>query len=245
MALKKTIVLSKQDARRFLVNYQGLRCKSENVLEYFDKVGCIQYDPLNVVGRNADLVLQSRIRDYNCRILDKLLYKDRMLIDGWDKVMSIYKTSDWNYFGLIRDKKKDSMKNTLSKRNSESALDFVDEIKLYIKENGPISANDINFGSSDSGSWGHKKLSSATLDYLFNIGEIGVKEKKNTQKVYDLIENLVPIAILNEKNNFACDMDFYEWQVKRRIGSVGILWDRSGGGWLGSDISKKQLEILL
>lgn len=46
------------------------------------RAGCIQYDPLNVVGRNADLVLQARISDYSKAMLEKLLYADRVLIDG-------------------------------------------------------------------------------------------------------------------------------------------------------------------
>ena len=40
------------------------------VLEYIARVGCIQFDPINVVGGNADLVLQARIANY------KFLYAD-------------------------------------------------------------------------------------------------------------------------------------------------------------------------
>ena len=61
--------ISKEDARNFLVNYQGLngaekRKGLEGVLDYFNKVRCVQFDPLDVVGRNADLVLQSRVTNY-------------------------------------------------------------------------------------------------------------------------------------------------------------------------------------
>ena len=55
--------------RNFLVKYhnldgeQNLKGK-EGVLEYIERVGCIQYDPLNVVGRNPDLTLQSKIENY-------------------------------------------------------------------------------------------------------------------------------------------------------------------------------------
>lgn len=60
------IKLSKEEMRRFLVTYQGLCAGKqfagkEGVLEFIKRVGCVQYDPLDVVGRNADLVLQSRI----------------------------------------------------------------------------------------------------------------------------------------------------------------------------------------
>ena len=75
--------ISKEDARDFLVNYQGLngaekRKGPEGVLDYFNKVRCIQFDPLDVVGRNADLVLQSRISNYRSqgfRIINNSIYK--------------------------------------------------------------------------------------------------------------------------------------------------------------------------
>ena len=43
--------------------------------------------PLNVVGRNADLVLQSRVSDYEPSMRDDLLYRQHKLIDGFDKEM--------------------------------------------------------------------------------------------------------------------------------------------------------------
>ena len=67
------------DFRKYLVKYQSLCTSTElqgkvGVLSYIKRVGCIQYDALNVVGRNADLVLQSRISDYSPNYLYELLY---------------------------------------------------------------------------------------------------------------------------------------------------------------------------
>ncbi|MFU8771185.1 MAG: hypothetical protein ACNA8H_02060, partial [Anaerolineales bacterium] len=61
--------ISKQQARRFLLVYQGLwsndRYTSKlGIMDYIRKVGCIQYDPLNIVGHNPDLVLQARVADF-------------------------------------------------------------------------------------------------------------------------------------------------------------------------------------
>jgi len=58
------------------------------ILDYIQHVGSIQFDPINIVGRNPDLVLQSRVLDYRPNLLDDLLYKERKLIDGWDKMAS-------------------------------------------------------------------------------------------------------------------------------------------------------------
>jgi len=46
---------------------------NEGVLRVIRDLQSIQFDPINVVGRNPDLVLQSRVRDYQPRMLDDLL----------------------------------------------------------------------------------------------------------------------------------------------------------------------------
>lgn len=238
--------ISLNEARMFLITYQGLNHDGNNqdensVLDYFRKVGCIQFDPLNIVGRNADLVLQSRIKNYKSSILYDLLYKKRCLIDGWDKMMAIYLQTDWPYFKRVRNECGKDLRNVLAHRNATKALEYLEQVKNIVIEGGPLQSNKIDFGSNNPGSWGHRKLSSDTLDYLYTIGELGVYKKINTQKVYDIIENLVPSDILNQEEPFETDEMFYEWYVKRRIGSIGMLWSRNGSAWLGHFISNSNI----
>ena len=44
----------------------------------------IQFDPINVVGRNADLALQSRIDGYRPEMLAQAAYGEHRLYDGYD-----------------------------------------------------------------------------------------------------------------------------------------------------------------
>lgn len=242
----QVINISKEELRRFLVVYQGLYTNNtfigeEGIKKFIERVGCIQYDPLNIVGRNADLVIQSRIEDYDPVMLEDLLYNKRELIDGWDKMMAIYSVKDWPYFKRVRDERKKEVENVLKNRNSLDAINYVEPVKEFIQKNGSTIPSEIDLGSVEKGRWGHGKLSSATMDYMWNSGELGVKEKKNTQKKYDLIERLLPSEILYESEPFQNDEEFYKWYVKRRIGSIGAYWDRSGEGWLGNYISNKTL----
>ena len=55
--------ITKEQARRFILLKQGLLGKKrfaskEGALEYIRQAGCIQYDPIDVCGKNAELVLQ-------------------------------------------------------------------------------------------------------------------------------------------------------------------------------------------
>jgi len=244
----KTMTITKEEARKFLIHYHGLDDSNtfvgeEGVLKYMKRVGCIQYDPLNVVGRNSDLVLQSRVQGYSASILEKLLYEDRSLIDGWDKMMAIYSREDWPFFHRLRERKDIGIRGTLENRNSIEALELTGEIREILLEQGPMLSSKINLGSAGKGRWGHRKLSSAAMDYMFNVGELGIRAKKNTQKIYDLIENLLPKELLEHPEPFATDREFYKWYVKRRVGSLGLIWGRNGGGWLGHFLSDKKLRL--
>lgn len=88
------VTLTKQQARQFLFIKHGLIgdykfCGKEGVLEFVRQAGCVQYDPIDVCGKNAELVLQARVKDFTKKMLYDLLYQDRLLIDYFDKCLAI------------------------------------------------------------------------------------------------------------------------------------------------------------
>lgn len=247
------IALTKSQLRVFILYYQGLikpqqtidknghhsiESRVHAIESLMKRIGCIQYDPLNVVGKNPDLVLQARIPGYKQGEIDYLLYERRSLMDAWDKVMSIYSVDDFPNFKRLRERKAIEVENMLKFRKSEAALEYTAQAIEIISKRGPLLASQIDFGKTTKGVWGHGKLSSATLDYLFNIGKLGIHSKRNTQKVYDLIENLHSKELIDREDPFDSELSFIKWYVKRRIGGIGAYWAKSGGGWLGHFIEK-------
>ena len=187
----KTVHMTIKEARNFMVAYHKINVLDkpkgkQGLLEVFDRVASIQYDPLNVVGRNSDLVLQARIKDYKPSLLEEALYNDRTLVDAWDKMMGIYQIKDYPYFALVREKKGEEAIHTLRYRLTLEALDYVDEIMEYIETNGAVYSSEISLGEVKKHKWGHTKPSSATLDYLFQIGKLGInKFFKKVQEFFD------------------------------------------------------------
>ena len=128
------IKLSKAEARAFLLEYHFLSPSSslknkKGILEYFKRVGSIQYDPLNIVGNNHELVLQSRILSFTPSLVNELLYKERLLFDGWDKNMSICLIEDWPNFNRRRKVCFDHY----SDRDKE-VMEILPEVRKKIKE---------------------------------------------------------------------------------------------------------------
>lgn len=77
-----TLHLSREEARRFLAHYHF---QSTDLTGVINRLGTVQYDPLNPVGRNADLVFQARIPGYQVDDWQVAAYEDRIIYDAWDK----------------------------------------------------------------------------------------------------------------------------------------------------------------
>lgn len=235
----------KDEARRMLCRYHNLNgaeelCGKKGVEKIMRRIHSIQYDPLNVVARNADLVLQARVKDYRESVLYDLLYKEHKLIDGFDKEMCIYDMKDFARFQFVRNEYEKYAKSALIYRNQTGVLNILDDVRDFVETHGKTGTKDISMGEVRESRWGHKKLSSIALDYLFNTGVLTVVDKRGTQKYFDLTERVL------DSENLSCDPnmtveEFLEWYVERRIQSVGFLWNKSGGAWQGRFLSENKL----
>ena len=61
-------IITKEQARRFILLKQGLigsyrYIGKQGAYDFIREAGCIQYDPVDVCGKNAELTLQSRSND--------------------------------------------------------------------------------------------------------------------------------------------------------------------------------------
>ncbi len=228
--------IEKGAVRRFLVARQGFDRRAtldEWCARLPDRLGCIQYDPLNVVGRNHDLVLQSRVEGYRAGDLYGKTYGQRTLIDGWDKMMSLIHARDWPRFARLRADKETEYRAVMTRRGSVGALEKADWILRELRERGPLRGDEIDLGKVPAGGWGHRNAAGAVLEYLFVTGAVGVSAKTGTRKTFDLIERLLPADILREKDPFGSDEAYHKWLVLRRVRAVGALWNKGGVLWQG------------
>ncbi len=232
--MQMDVELTKQQARRFILAHQGLWPPYElegksGVLDYVRRVGCIQFDPLNIVGRNPELALQARVSGFRPAMLEELLYEDRKLLDGWDKNMSIYCVEDWPYFRRRREYARQR-----PGRSPEAVKSIVPRVRQEIEERGPLSSIELDFDQTVDWSWAPTRLARAALESMYWWGELVIHHKVNTRKVYDFARRHIPAQILSASDPNETEEQFHDWHVLRRIGSVGLLWNKAGGAWLGA-----------
>ena len=148
------IQLTREQARRYLLVHQRLLPPRQlmdkaGILDFVEHVGCIQFDPVNIVGRNPDLVLQARIANYQSTLLEEALYQDHLLMDGWDKLASIHLTRDWPYFERHRRRMAD-----LNSDRSRPEIALADEILRQMRLQGEYDPSQSKSRETIVWNWG-------------------------------------------------------------------------------------------
>ena len=237
-----------EEARHFILGKQGLLGTYRFVgkggaLQYIQQAGCIQYDPVDVCGKNAELTLQSRVKGFTRSMLADLLYVDRLLVDYSDKELSIWSREDWPYFSGYR---------AMSKVHG-AGFEGIPELEAraiaFIREHGPVSSDTlpiegkIYWHSSMhwSGHWQNQSNAArSVLEQLYTDGVLLIHHKSGSRKYYDLAERYFSPELLNAENPCPDDMALLRWRIKRRVGAVGMLWNRRSDAWLGINMSTEQ-----
>jgi uncharacterized protein YcaQ len=153
---KGIIELALKQARRFMLLKHGLLGEhrftgKQGVMDFVRQAGCLQFDPVDVCGKNADIALQSRVKGFKKSMLDELLYKDRLLFDYFDKNLCIMLTEDWKYFDRAREASR------RRERPTEKISAVADDVKRIAHERGAVCSRDL--GMTEKVDWYWSKLS--------------------------------------------------------------------------------------
>ena len=234
-------ILTKQQARQFVLAKQGLIgahrfIGKDGAYAFVRQAGCIQFDPVDVCGKNAELTLQSRVKGFRKAMLQDLLYKDRLLVDYVDKELSIWPTEDWPWFSGYRERSR------ALGESFEGLAKLEEEALDYIREHGPVSSDtlpikgEIFWHSSMhwSGNWhGKSPAARSVLEQLYTDGVLVIHHKAGSRKFYDLAERHLAPALLAAENPCRDKDALTDWRLKRRIGALGLLWDKNSTALLG------------
>ena len=242
------MIITREQARKFILSRQGLLGKyrfngKTGAYQYIRQAGCIQYDPVDVCGKNAELTLLSRVKGFRKEILSDLLYKDRLLVDYSDKELSIWPREDWPYFAGYR-------KMSMEHGKSFKGIPELEEQAIsYIRENGPVSSDTLPIGGTIfwhssmhwSGNWAKEsKAARSVLEQLYTDGVLLIHHKNGSRKFYDLAENYFSEELLQAENPCQDEAAFLKWRIIRRISAIGLLWNRRSDAWLGISMDTQQ-----
>jgi uncharacterized protein YcaQ len=226
--------ISRDVARRFLAIRhllappRSLPAEPASVMAVVDRIGSLQFDPLEVAGRNHDLVLLARIAGYRRAWTDALLYEERALFEAYNKGLSLLPTSELPFYRLTWDR--NQIEHEAGVFDSHGHL--VDELLERIRTGGPMAATDVEPREAIDWFWRPTNQVRAVLEALAQAGILGLARRDGNRRVYDLAERLFPADLLADRSRTRKEQ--VRHKMLSRYRAHGLL-GRSGQAeiWLG------------
>jgi uncharacterized protein len=228
----QVITLSRAEARRRMVAHHGLarplgkgRRGTRAVLE---RLRCIQLDPLDVIGTNADLVVMARTEGVARGDVWRHLFP-RHAFEHFAKERCILPADAFPWY-----RKQGHGAQTHWWRHAERAeripRALLDAVLGEVRARGPLTARELtDHGTVDPIEWaGWKSTAKATtmaVEMLWTQCDIVVAGRTETgAKLYD-----VPERALGEWP--PANGDFARWALRERAHAAGLLTRAGGAMW--------------
>jgi len=215
-------------SRHFLAPPRSLPAEPASVMTVIERIASLQFDPLEVAGRNHDLVLLARIDGYRREWTDGLLYEERTLFEAYNKGLSILPLTELPYHRITWDRSR--------ARHEGGAFDehapLVEELLERIRANGPLGPGDVGPRAAIDWYWRPTNQVRAILEALAEAGILGLARRDGNRRIYDLAERLFPKELLAERR---APRDQFRHKLLSRYRGHGLL-GTSGSAelWLGT-----------
>lgn len=151
----------------------------------------LQIDTIHVVARSPYLVLFSRLGDYPMHWLEDALAEAR-IFECWAHEACFAPIADWPLHHANRAARDHHWGMRSARRQHAGARRQLDALLAHVRARGPVKAADFARTDGGGGAWWGWKDEKRWLEALFALGELGVARRERFQRVYDVIERVIP-----------------------------------------------------
>ena len=199
------VSLTAEEARRISLNAQGFSYKrtadkasAAELSSVMDAMKVVQLDAVPIVVRTQYLPFFSRLGNYDMSLYEEIAYEEDKWFELWAHEASIAPVENEPFFRFIKDRAKrgDTWKGLYKVAREEP--EYVKTVLKEVEQRGPLEAKHLNDPRyiKQSG-WGSRSVGQLALNWLYRIGEVGIRRGNNFEKKYDLITNIVPPEVLS------------------------------------------------
>jgi uncharacterized protein YcaQ len=227
------VTLTAADARRLLVTHLGLAKidAKPNVVKVLDRLRCIQLDPLDAIGTNADLVVMARADGVRRGDVWRHLFP-RHAFEHFAKERCILPARAFPYY-RVQGHKAQTPWWRHAERAERVPQAVIDQVLAEVRERGPVTPRELTDHGSvtpiDWAGWmGTKKATSMALEILWTLCDVVIAGRTESgAKLYDIPERALGKEIANAKP----EEDFGRWAVRERVLAAGLLARSGGSNW--------------
>lgn len=188
----ESIAISRQVARRYVLGRQGLWpgrrwAEKEGAAAAIRAIEALQLDAVTIVARSHDLVLWSRVADYQPAQLEELVYQERRFFE-YGAHLDVYPIEELPYWRLHMRRRRDDARLAALVETHPTVLD---EVRALVRERGPVANRDLE-GSARVSSYRGRKDTALGLFHLWLTGELMSHGRSGFERRYDLFERIAP-----------------------------------------------------
>jgi len=226
------VTLTAADARRKLVSHLGLNRVigrgARGTRAVLERLRCIQLDPLDPIGTNADLVVMARVDDVGRGDVWRHLFP-RHAFEHFAKERCILPARAFPYYREQGHAAQTSWWRH-GEREARVPPALVDAVLAEIREHGPMTAREMTDHGSvtpiDWSGWmGTSKATSMALEILWTRCDVVVAGRTSSgAKIYDVPERFLARA---ERG----PLEFARWALLERVRAAGLLTRAGGAMW--------------
>jgi hypothetical protein len=185
------VPVSLEEARRIAVRAQWLDGGASRVLATVRRLGFLQLDPISSVAPPQHLVLWSRLGSFDTQKLDRLVWRERKLVE-WDAFL--YPVEDLPILrAFMRRRDRPTDRYILAWLKEHAA--FRRYVLKELRERGPLLSREIEDAPGHKRDehvwWGQRKMG-LMLECLAARGEVAVVGRNGKQRMWDLAERWYP-----------------------------------------------------
>lgn len=196
--------ISKQEAKRLAIRAQGLAAGRtgsasgevtlDDVGDSIRKMGILQIDSVNVCVRSHYMPLFSRLGNYDRKLLDRLAYEEKSVIETWAHVASFVPVENHR---LFRQRMAGREPRHRVAQLIEEKPGYLEEMLEQVRERGALTASDLDGAGKRSGPWWGYTSGKIAMEWHFAVGALSVAYRKNFTRYYDLTERVIAEEHLN------------------------------------------------
>lgn len=202
--MKKKPTISTSVARRIALGAQGFNDPTpkgavdrRHLRRVMGRLGLLQLDSVPVVMRTHYMPLFSRLGPYDPDLLDRTAYRHDEWFEAWSHEASLLPVESEPLLRWHKDRsRRGGTWGHLVKFAADNEA-YVDDVLDQVRSCGRMASGDLEDPRPRNGEWwGSRSDGSVALDWLFRIGEVGIRRRRGFVKEFDVLDRIVPAEIL-------------------------------------------------
>jgi uncharacterized protein YcaQ len=219
--------VTQEEARRIAVRAQLLDGSARGVLATVRRLGFLQLDPISTVATPQQLVLWSRLGSFDPGALDRLLWRERRLVE-WNAFVWPVETLPLLQARMRRNARAtegsaERWQREFMTRNAA----FRRYVLRELERRGPLLARELEDRSVD-GRRAHRWYGSRNVLHMLTIlhlrGRVAVTGRRGGQRLWDLAERWYPEAEVPPLREAEAEL------AAQRFRALGVRLER--GAWV-------------